>query len=512
MRNSLCITMVLIFIILASGCFYSVPKEFELGSIAGIAQGPDLKGIPEVQVTLVGTENVAYTDDTGTFFFGELEPGSYTLSFYKSGFPTQQKNVSVVKGQSRTIIVEMIPGGVAIDPNNPDTVNPPDDNTNNPYVHMLYVANAGPTPQASPNPYNIPDPNNPYSGEYGTGTSGLGIQDYISMLYGADPVSEAYKKYDPNVKVEDILQSIHYADKKRNNLMVINSAYKCPVSIYEWPNNVRPLWIEMSDNGMLYVSDDAYNISVFNTSGDSFYKSTIMNVGEYILCDLALGNSDSRLFCALGSPGDPVVKVIDTTSNSYIQEIPLPRLKDGSIGQPWAITAHNQGQRAYVTLGTDLAGEVVFINTLSNSVEKTVEVGQNPFGIAVTPDGKKLYVANSNAASVSVVDTATGQVINKMQVGINPLRVAVTPDGSKVFVTNKVSNTVSVINTATDSLICNLPVGKAPVGIAVSRDGKMAYVSNSGSDNIAMIDISRNAVIDYTIPFEKGSPFDIAVK
>ena len=509
MKKLFYMTIILTFIISLSGCFYSVPKEFEQGSIAGIAQGPDLKGISGVQVTIVGTENVAYTDDTGTFFFGELEPGSYTLSFYKEGFPTQQKNITVAKGQSKAVMVEMSAG----QPGVTGPVNVTDNNsTNNEHVHMLYVANAGPAPKPTPDPYGSDNTSDPWGGgEYGVDTSGGGIQELYLMLKGYDPVKEAYQGMDPNLTIEEIQQSIQYHDKKKNNVMAINTAYKTAVSIYEWPSDIRPFWVDMTDDGRLYISDSAYNISVFNTSSDNFYTATIMNVGEYLLCDMALGNSDSRLFCALGGY-EPVVKVIDTTSNSYIQTIPLPRLKDGDIGQPWGIATHRNGQTAYVAMGSAVGGEVVFINTLSNSIQGSVTVGQNPFGLDVTPDGKKLYVANNNSATVSVVDTVKREVISTIQVGLSPLRVAVTPDGSKVFVTNKASNTVSIIDTNSDILISNLPVGKEPVGVAISRDGKMAYVANSGSDDISMIDISKNAVISHTIPFKGGNPFDLAVK
>jgi len=524
----------LVLLVGLSGCFFSVPTEFEQGSIAGIAQDQYLKGIPQVQVTLVGTENVAYTDDTGTFFFGELEPGSYTLSFYKEGFPTQQKNVTVQKGQSRTIMVEMLPqgaqsgnGGImsGIDTtsvsnlqgqNNVNTATNPTAG-----VYMLYVANAGPLPQNNPySPENMAQGNNPW----GTGndpsinppsTAGGGIQSEIAMMYGADPVSEAYAAANqgmgPNATQQEMQTFAQYSGKKKNNLLIVNSVTRGAVSIIEWNPNVRPFWLDMSDNGMLYIADSSNNITVLNTNANNAVMTTIA-LGSYIVCDIALGMSGSRLYCALGSGGDPVVGVIDTTSNSFLQTIPLPRLKDGSIGQPWGICTHKNGQRAYVALGTATGGEVVFINTLSNSVQGTVTVGQNPFGLDVTPDGKKLYVANQNSANVSVVDTTTSQVTGTVGVGFSPTRVAITPDGSRAFVTNKGSNSVTVIDTMTNSAITTLPVGQEPVGIAISRDGKTAYVTNTKSDDVSMIDVMSNAVINKTIPFPGGMPFDVIVK
>ena len=85
-----------------------------------------------------------------------------------------------------------------------------------------------------------------------------------------------------------------------------------------------------------------------------------------------------------------------------------------------------------------------------------------PYGIAVSPDGTKVYVTNLGNNKVSVIDTATNTVITNVPVGSIPIGVAVTPDGSKVYVANQNSNNVSVINTTTNSVIQTVNVGISP--------------------------------------------------
>ena len=111
-----------------------------------------------------------------------------------------------------------------------------------------------------------------------------------------------------------------------------------------------------------------------------------------------------------------------------------------------------------------------------------IPVGSAPFGVAVTPDGSKVYVTNLFGNTVSVIATATNTVIGSpIPVGANPFGVAVTPDGSRVYVTNAVDNTVSVIATATNTVIGSpIPVGGFPVGVAVTPDGSKVYVANIG--------------------------------
>jgi YVTN family beta-propeller protein len=63
------------------------------------------------------------------------------------------------------------------------------------------------------------------------------------------------------------------------------------------------------------------------------------------------------------------------------------------------------------------------IDTASNTVVATVTVGSNPNGVAVTPDGRHAYAANSgsNTVSVSVIATATNMVVATVPVGDYPL-------------------------------------------------------------------------------------------
>ncbi len=65
-------------------------------------------------------------------------------------------------------------------------------------------------------------------------------------------------------------------------------------------------------------------------------------------------------------------------------------------------------------------GEVSVIDTATNNVTTTVPGGNNPWRIAVTPDGTKIYVANEGSNNVYVIDTATNTVTNKVKVGYSP--------------------------------------------------------------------------------------------
>ena len=75
----------------------------------------------------------------------------------------------------------------------------------------------------------------------------------------------------------------------------------------------------------------------------------------------------------------------------------------------------------------------------------TISVGDNPKGVAITPDGTKAYVTNLDYHTVSVINTATNTVSATITVGDGPYGVVITPDGTKAYVTNRRDGSVSVI-------------------------------------------------------------------
>ncbi len=73
------------------------------------------------------------------------------------------------------------------------------------------------------------------------------------------------------------------------------------------------------------------------------------------------------------------------------------------------------------------------------------------------------YVVNSGDGTVSVIDTATNTVVGTpIPVGREPYGVAVTPDGKHAYVANRGSNNVSVIDTATNLVVATVVVGNVP--------------------------------------------------
>jgi YVTN family beta-propeller protein len=163
--------------------------------------------------------------------------------------------------------------------------------------------------------------------------------------------------------------------------------------------------------------------------------------------------------------GDGTVSVIDTATNLVVKTV--------DVGdEPLGAAVNAAGTRAYVTNQTAPDGTVSVIDTANNSVVATVTVGARASGVAVKLPGDRVYVTNRDDKNVSVIDTAINAVVATVTVGNNPLGIAVDPAGNPAYVVNKGSNNVSVIDTASNTVIATVTVGNDPSQIAVSPNGR----------------------------------------
>ncbi len=170
---------------------------------------------------------------------------------------------------------------------------------------------------------------------------------------------------------------------------------------------------------------------------------------------------------------------------------------------PTGVAVSPDGNRVYVVNSGD--DSVSVIDAESGTAAITVAVGRAPYGIALAPDGRKAYVANAGANSVSIIDTEAHAVTATVPVGANPYGVAVSSDGERVYVTNQADGSL----TAIAATMSTVRVGAAPTGVAVSPDGQEAYVVDNGAHRLVVVDTDLGMVTG-TIPVGKR-PAQVAI-
>ncbi|HEX9652602.1 MAG TPA: beta-propeller fold lactonase family protein [bacterium] len=149
-----------------------------------------------------------------------------------------------------------------------------------------------------------------------------------------------------------------------------------------------------------------------------------------------------------------VVAVIDVATNTVSKEIPLKQPPAFQATWPWGLAINPSGTKLYVA--NNLANTVSVINTITETVAKTIAVGTRPYWMTVTPDGRHIFVTNGVSATVSIIDTGTDEVIHTATAGPDPRGIGALPDGSAVFVVNHNSfsePSLSIINPLVFSVV-----------------------------------------------------------
>ena len=176
------------------------------------------------------------------------------------------------------------------------------------------------------------------------------------------------------------------------------------------------------------------------------------------------------------------------------------RVRAGVGGLLWVIflgivlCAGQATAKPYAYVPNEGSNDVTVFDTATDTVVATIPVGLNPIRLAVTPDGRKVYVACIAADRVFVIDTASNTVTTQIAVQDGPAEVLASPDGTRIYVPNSgegggVGQSVSVIDVATDTVITNIPAGVNCRAIAwvQNSSGRYVYVLNQGAGNVTVI-------------------------
>ena len=189
----------------------------------------------------------------------------------------------------------------------------------------------------------------------------------------------------------------------------------------------------------------------------------------------------------VGNFKDSTVSVVDTGSGAVVTTIPV------ATG-PHGMAVSGDGRFVYVT--GDGSSSLSVIDTAVDRVAKTIEVGPTPHGIALLPDGKTLLVGVYGADRVAFVDTASGAVVASVAVA-KPHTIAVRPDGKLAYVASQQPGQFAlvVVDLATRAVLRSIALDKPPRDPEFSHDGRFLFVTTAGVDALRVIDAASEQVI-----------------
>ncbi|WP_084721763.1 hypothetical protein [Rhodococcus marinonascens] len=194
---------------------------------------------------------------------------------------------------------------------------------------------------------------------------------------------------------------------------------------------VHPYQVAVAPDGaFVYVTNDWYDLYADVGTG----ALTVIDTATNAVTDtVPIGNSAKGLAVTPDGSGvfvadftDDSVKLIDSVTHDVDATI--------AVEKPWRVAAvpgtTAPDISAYVTSVADNTVSVVSYFGLG----VTIPVGEQPWGVDVSPDGKYAYVANNDGSSLTEIETSTNTVRGTVPLDGHVWDVSVAPDGSFAYV------------------------------------------------------------------------------
>jgi len=284
------------------------------------------------------------------------------------------------------------------------------------------------------------------------------------------------------VLVPDPTKVVMIVDRDSNDIAFMDIASRKIVGRTFLGNNVNPHMVMMSPDGRYVVTGGQRSSIAYIIDARTLQLVKKIPVG---LFPEHLAFSPDGRFYYQGNPEGDSISVIDMQSLSVIKTI------EGLV-EPLNITFTPDGTKAYV--GNYGAHWVGVIDVTRHELIKKIQVAPVPaisalapnkylkeikgiFNATPSPDGRYLYAADGDLGVVGVIDTREDKVIKVIRVGQDPWRVYMSHDGKYGVSINNGDNTVSFIDTATNTVAATLEGPKDMTGVNFA--GGKAFVIGS---------------------------------
>jgi len=223
---------------------------------------------------------------------------------------------------------------------------------------------------------------------------------------------------------------------------------------------------------------------------------------------MAVSPGGRRLVLLLNGYRDQGLQVVDRdgrVTQTIAQEAAFVGLAFSPDGQTLYASGGNQDVVYRYRWEADTAS---LVDSLVLAVKVRGRSGTRyPAGLAVSPDGAQLYVAENLADSLAVVDLATGRVIDRLATGRYPYGVAVTSNGA-LYVSNWGGNDVTMFGTPDEWRMrerTSIAAGKHPSALLLNRAGTRLFAASGSTDRVTVINTAtRRPVAELLDPPPHG--------
>jgi len=180
--------------------------------------------------------------------------------------------------------------------------------------------------------------------------------------------------------------------------------------------------------------------------------------------------------------------VINIQTGKLEHIVPVGQEPEGAATSP-------DGTRFYITC--EAGGDVYAVDTRSYRVVGHFKVPVRPRSVAFLRAGALALVPSESTGQLNVIDTDEFKVVQLVDLpaGSRPMSVKVSLDGKRIYVSDGRAGTISVLDAQTRALVGSIRVGQRPWGIVLSPDGRYLFSANGPSNDVSVVDLTLNSEI-----------------
>ena len=251
-------------------------------------------------------------------------------------------------------------------------------------------------------------------------------------------------------------------DLKADGIAIVDVAAHKVVQVLHAGSDPEQFAVSRDGRRLFVANEDAATMSVVDVDGGAVVAS--VPVGRE---PEGVGITPDGRWVLITNESDNSVSVIDSGTLKIVGSVQVGK-------RPRDVAFTPDGRAAYVSGEFDAS---VYRMAVPHGapVERVLQLRKEARPMAVVLDARRsrLYMSTGRGGTVAVIDVASPRdvkLVAEVPVGTRPWGIALSPDGRRLFTANGPSNDLSIVDTTALRTVQRIAVGRSPWGVLVGPE------------------------------------------